>query len=74
MIDISNFCYSFRSWNSSRVIGIEGIDIGEEEEVVGSAHSSGDRREGIVVSEFVDVENFGNGDCIVFVDNWDYSE
>lgn len=69
LLNISHFGDKPCSWHLPRVILVQALDIGEEEEVVGSAHSSCDRREGVVVAKLVDVEDLGHRDGVVLVDN-----
>ena len=74
LLDIADFGHSPRSGDPSRVVFVQAVDVRHQEEVVGAAHAGGDGRQGIVVAKLVDVQDFGDGDGVVLVDDGDDTE
>lgn len=55
-------------WVRTRIIGVEAVDIGHEEEIVRIDHPSCNGREGVVVAEFnfLIIVNYLESEFLVF--------
>lgn len=68
-LNVSNLADAPCARHSPRVVLVQPVDVGHEEEVICAAHAGGDGGQGVVVSEFVDVEDLGDRDGVVLVDD-----
>ena len=63
--DFDRFCVGIRA----RVLGVETVDVGHQEEVVSVDHGGCDGGEGVVVAEL----DLGHGEGVVLIDDGDHA-